>query len=118
MQVHNGKDIFSLKWRTTTEHFVQDHTDRVDIGAGKTTLTFQLFWGHIVRRSHRTRKTTPGHTARTLQQSNTKINNFDIAIILDHDILRFNVAMKYPMLMAILQGITKLQRNTNSFRRR
>src|SRR5579859_8055373 len=53
--VHNGKDILSLKRRLTTEHFIEHHTDSINIRGGRTPLALELFRGHIIGRAHGTR---------------------------------------------------------------
>ena len=43
MLVHNSKDILTLKWCTTTEHFIQHHTDSINIRTSHSTLALELF---------------------------------------------------------------------------
>src|SRR5579859_5262707 len=67
MLVHNRKDILSLKRRMAAEHFIQHHTDGINIRANHTTLAPELFRGHIIRRAYCLGETSPGHAPRTFE---------------------------------------------------
>src|SRR5947209_1343989 len=108
MLVHNSKNILSLKWRSTTEHFVEHHTNRINIRASRTPFALELFWGHIIGRANSTGKATPGHATRTFEQSNTKINDFDVTVLLHHDVLRLDITVKDTVFMAVDQRVTNL----------
>src|SRR5437660_709315 len=113
MLVHNSEDILSLKWCSTTEHFIEHHANSINIGTSCTTLALELFWGHIIRRADGTGKAAPGHASRTLEQSDTEINDFNITVLLDHDVLRLDITVKDTMFMAVDQCITNLLRDAD-----
>src|SRR5437660_1201498 len=101
MLIHDSKGTLSLEWRAPTEHFVKNDPHGIDVRTSHTTFTLQLFRRHIIGSAHCTSQTTPCDPASPFQQSNTKIDNFDVAIILDHNILRLDIAVKYAMFMTV-----------------
>ena len=78
--IHYSKRIFSIKGSTTTEHFIQEHANRIDIGASPATLSTHLFRCQIIGRSHYPRKAAPCHATSARQPSNAKIDKLHLAI--------------------------------------
>ena len=54
MLIHHREHVLTFKWRAAAQHFVEHHTNRVDIGACRAALAPQLLRGHIIRCPNRT----------------------------------------------------------------
>ncbi len=98
---HDGQLGIPAEWGRSGQHFVEDGSNRVQIGALVAALAFDLFRGHVIGRAHRGAQVGVGHAVRAFGQRQAKIHDDRLAFGGDQDILGFKVAVDNAIRMAI-----------------
>ena len=88
------------------DHFIEDHTQRVNIRTPIDTLTLKLLRGHILRSTHTHPGASEVRSRFGIQQdlSDTEVGQHRFARLGNQNVGRFYIPMDDPLLMGIIQG--------------
>src|SRR5947209_17343841 len=104
MLADDGESIGLLKGRSPTEQFVEQHSNRVDIRLDRARFPSPSLGCRVVRGTDRREAASPGRAAFLFQQqSDAKVEEFDLPGLRQHDVFWFDVAMDHPVCMDVDQ---------------
>ena len=91
--------VITLKWRVSAEEHEEDDTKRPDI-----TLFVVLFIKHLRSDIVRSSSDLTLLSLIVHNESESKINESNLAVSSEHDVLRLNIPMYYILRMAMFEG--------------
>ena len=111
---HSG--IGTVKGKISGKHFIGHHSQSILICGGTLGASAPLFRSHIRTGSAGSAigLTYPGHGSADLS-SQTEIENFNGAVICDHDISRLDIPVHHSFFMSIVQCFSDLSDNRDDF---
>src|SRR5205823_4519202 len=84
-------------------HLIKDCPEAVDIGAGVAAFASDLLRGHVIRSAHGRLKAAKSQAARAVHLGDSKIHDADRAVVGDHYVVGFQIAMNDPVIVKIVQ---------------
>src|SRR6516164_10648754 len=117
-RVHDDERICAIKRDRARYHFVEHRAEAVNIGAFVTPRSFDLFRGHIIRRTHGRAEASKGNPTHLGGFGNAEVHDPQRAVVADHDVLGLKVAMHDLTLVHVNECAADLARDLYSIRNR
>src|ERR1700738_4608146 len=108
---HHGKRVRPGERQIACEHFIEDGTERVDVGARVSAPPADLLRRDVVGRTDGGREAVPGEPASRLVERDAEVDDLHLPRGCDQDVLWLQVAMHDSVAMHVLERLADLLRD-------
>src|SRR5690348_15506485 len=105
--------FIASKGRAPSDHFIQDHTEGINITPSVATLPSQFLRRDVRGASQQLCEVREGQSLRTFFRCDTEINEFDLIRLVHQDVLGTQVSMNYAVPMNVFERVTNVQRDSH-----
>src|SRR6266478_1005388 len=108
---HHGKRVWPGERQVAGEHFIEDDTERVDVGARVAAPPADLLRRDVVGRADGGREAVPGEPPSRLVERDPEVDDLHLARGCDQDVLWLQVAVHDSVAMHVLERLADLLRD-------